>query len=172
MRATAEFLGQLLVREVDREQLTALRSAELATALASLGITLPDAGAEDEWLEQRAAEYHELFLRPEPGPLVQSLWTQGRYEGDATVRVRELAKHAGATFDRNAARGAAVDHLGCLMLLWAASSTTAPEVAAEIERAHLTWAQPGLRRIASTGGFYAGVASATLSWIDAVCTTE
>lgn len=163
LRSLAAFLGRVLLRELESEQLDQLREGEVGAALLGLGVELPARFEQDDWLDERAAEYHELFLRPEPGPLVQSLWTQGRYEGDAAVRVRELAELADVEYQREAARGAAVDHLGSLLLLWSSTVDRSPAVADEIARAHLAWAGRPLQRIRAGGGFYGAIASATLT---------
>ena len=51
---------------------------------------------------------------------VQSLWTEGSYEGDSAVAVSKLAQAARFDFDRGSAHGAPKDHLGSILLLWAA----------------------------------------------------
>jgi TorA maturation chaperone TorD len=168
LKAVADFLGGLLVKEVDAPQLARLREPTLRTALTEFGIELPSQEEQRDWIEARGADYHDLFLRPETGPLVQSLWAQGRYEGDAAVRVRQLAEAAGVQFQRGAARGAAVDHLGSLLLLWSATEGKAQPIADEIARDHLDWATPGLRRVEASGGFYGAVASATLALVGAL----
>lgn len=165
MRAVAQLLGRLLLKEIDGALLERLREPELCAVLVELGFELPPPDTQDAWLDERGAEYHDLFLRPETGPLVQSLWTQGRYEGDSTVRVRKLAEAAGVEFQSAAARGAAPDHLGSLLMLWAATDVHAGEIADEVVRAHLEWALPGLRRIEPSGGFYGALAVATSSLI-------
>lgn len=157
-RELAAFVGRLLVREVEAADLDRMRAPELAGLLRDLGLALPAAGGEALWLESRAAEYHDLFLRPETGPLVQSLWTQGRYEGDAAGAVRRLAAAAGVEFQRAAARGAAVDHLGSLLLLWAETVDRAPAVARRLAEEHLAWALGPLRGIEEQGGFYGALA--------------
>ena len=161
LRAVAELLGTLLLRELEPPDLERLRRTDVARALADLDVLLPAPADEASWLEERAADFHDLFLRPDAGPLVQSLWTQGRYEGDATVRVRQLAEHAGVAFRRSAARGAPVDHLGCVLLLWSETSVHAPDVADEIAEHHLRWAAPALERIEARAGFYGAVAGVT-----------
>ena len=165
LRAVAELMGRLLLRELTADDLTALRDPGLAPALAELGLELPAPADQAAWLEQRAADYHDRFLRPQTGPLVQSLWSQGRYEGDATVRVRQLAEAAGVEFQREAARGAAVDHLGSLLLLWAATAGPAPAVASEIVKEHLAWALTPLGQIEAGEGFYGAEASGTADLI-------
>ncbi len=171
LRALAAFFGRLLVRELDAADLASLReeSGELLGALEDLGISLPSPAEEAAWLEARGADYHELFLRPESGPLVQSLWTQGRYEGDATVRVRELATFAGFDYQREAARGAAVDHLGSLLLLWSATEGRVQEVADELAREHFAWAERPLTRIAEAEGFYGAVGGACRTLLRELC---
>ncbi|WP_145066993.1 molecular chaperone TorD family protein [Engelhardtia mirabilis] len=153
---------------MDSAQLERLREPPLAAALGEWGIELPPPTEQASWIEARGADYHDLFLRPETGPLVQSLWTQGRYEGDATVRVRKLAEVAGMEFQRSAARGAAVDHLGSLLLLWSATDGHAQAVADEIAAAHLEWGLAGMARIESTGGFYGAVAAAAADLVRAI----
>jgi len=171
LRAVSELMGQLLLREMDAADLERLREPTLAAALSELGITLPTQARQEAWIEERGVDYHDLFLRPEIGPLVQSLWTQGRYEGDSTVRVRKLAEVARVEFQRSAARGAAPDHLGSLLHLWSATDGRVQDVADEIVNAHLEWAMSPLRRIESSGGFYGAVASATANLIDALSPT-
>lgn len=171
LRAAADLVGRLLLRELEPADLARWRAAGLVDELARAGLVLPDAGGQAEWLDERAAEFHDLFLRPESGPLVQSLWTQGRYEGDATVRVRQLAEHAGLEFQRGPARGAAVDHLGSLLLMWAATSSSAPPVADELVREHLEWARAPLTRIARRDGFYGAVAKLALATLDELAAT-
>ena len=166
LQALAELLGRLLLREVEARDLERLRAPELAAALADLGVELPDPDAERAWIEERGADYHELFLSPEAGPLVQSLWTQGRYEGDATARVRQLAELAAVEFQRDVARGAPVDHLGSLLLLWSASAERAPAIAEELCRQHLAWSRPALARLRAQGGFYGAVASAAAELVE------
>ena len=161
LRAVADLLGRLLLVELDRAELERLGQAELAPALVGLGFELPAPALQDAWLEQQAADFHELFLRPETGPLVQSLWVEGRYEGDCTVRVRKLAEASGLEFQRAAARGAAVDHLGSLLLLWSATDGCMQPIADELVAAHLSWAVAPLRQLETAGGFYGAVARAT-----------
>lgn len=156
LHALAEFLGRLLLCEMDGKSLEIARDPEVSAAL---GVELPSTTDQTEWLELRAAEYHDAFLRPEGGPMVQSLWTQGRYEGDAAIRVRELARFAGVEYQPSAARGAAPDHLGSLLLLWSASDGEVQSVADEIVKAHLEWAFQPLTQVESQGGFYGRVAS-------------
>lgn len=169
LRAVAELVGRLFLREVDPQELNYLREPVLAGSLSELGILLPNTDEEAAWLEARGADYHDLFLRPENGPLVQSLWTQGRYEGDSTIRIRQLAKAAGVEFSRDAARGAAPDHFGSLLLLWAATEGIAQEVADEITSAHLEWAVVPLQRIQASAGFYGALAAVALELTVALC---
>ena len=166
LRALAELLGRLLTSEVDSRTLGALRAAPLAEPLGALGVVLPEPAEEDAWLEERAADFHDLFLRSARGPLVQSLWTQGRFEGDATAQVRALADAAGLEFQREATRGAPPDHLGNLLLLWAATDGRAPDIARAVEERHLPWARTPLRQVTEAGGFYGCVASLVLGWLD------
>ena len=163
LHAVAQLFGRLLLKELDGPMLERLREPGLSAVLREWGFELPLPDIQNAWLDERGAEYHDLFLRPETGPLVQSLWTQGRYEGDSTVRVRKLAEAAGVEFQSAAARGAAPDHLGSLLMLWAATDVHAPEIAGEVLRAHLEWALPGLRRIEPAGGFYGALAVACLN---------
>jgi len=168
LRASAELIGALLLREVDGESLERMREPQLAAALAEFGVELPEIAAQTEWLEERGADYHDLFLRPETGPLVQSLWTQGRYEGDAAVRVRQLAEAAGVEFQPEAARGAAPDHLGSLLLLWAATDERVQVVADEVANEHLAWSSAPLQRVESAGGFYGSLAKVAAELVEAI----
>ncbi len=168
LRASAELIGALLLKEVDAAGLERMREPQLAAALAEFGIELPEFESQAAWLEERGADYHDLFLRPETGPLVQSLWTQGRYEGDAAVRVRQLAKAANVEFQPEAARGAAPDHLGSLLLLWAATDERVQVVADEIANEHLEWSIAPLTNVAAAGGFYGAVAKVAAELVAAI----
>ena len=164
----ARLLGGLLLHELTVERLEELSAPELRAALSEVGIELP-ASADRAVVDQLAAEFFEAFVQPQHGgPLVQSLWTEGSYEGDTTVTVRKLAEAAAVDFDRRAARGAPVDHLGSLLVLWAATRTRAPQVAERLAQDHLAWSLGPLERLATGSGFYAGVARATAGFVRAV----
>ena len=162
----ARLVGRLLLREVDAATLAELRAPELAEALAAVGLATP-APQPDE-VATLGAEYFEAFVQPEHGgPPVQSLWTDGTYEGDAAVAVRKLAEAAALDYDRAAARGAPHDHIGSVLCLWAAARERAPEVAARLARDHMGWAQRPLGRQAHAGtGFYSDVARTACALID------
>jgi TorA maturation chaperone TorD len=165
---SAQLFARLLLHELREADVAQLAQPEVAEALAQVGVdvTLLGSGVE---LEELAAEFLEAFLAPKQGgPLVQSLWTAGSYEGDSAVTVRALAQAAGVEFDREAARGAAHDHLGCILQLWAVSCTAQPEVARRIERDHLAWALAPLDRLSLGEGFYAGVARGTAALVRAI----
>lgn len=172
LRAVAELFGGLLLREPEAADLERLRAPELALPLEGLGIALPSPAEQDEWLEERGADYHRLFLSPDGSPLVQSLWTQGRYEGDAAVRVRQLAAAAGVSYQRGAARGAPPDHLGSLLLLWSACLDRARPVAAAIARDHLEWSARALARVTAEDGFYGALARGTRTLVAALVERE
>ncbi|MEM9799446.1 MAG: hypothetical protein AAGA20_03905, partial [Planctomycetota bacterium] len=61
---------------------------------------------------------------------------------------------------------AAPDHLGSLLLLWAASESSAPAIADEIAAQHLAWSAAPLARIVEAGGFYGAVAEAALALVE------
>ncbi|MCA8962286.1 MAG: molecular chaperone TorD family protein, partial [Planctomycetes bacterium] len=135
-------------------------------SLRELGLTLP---GEDE-LEETAAEFFRRFLSPTDGfPLVQSLYEEGSYSGEACRSVAAVARAAGLEFDREDAHGAAADHLGCQLILWSRIVVRDDRAAAEFAQRHLAWAPPVLRRCADapgTGGsFYASLASSTADFI-------
>lgn len=166
--ACAKLFGELLLHELTTERLEELRQPEVAAALSELGVEVPGACSRAD-LDLLAAEFLEAFVRPERGgPLVQSLWEGGSFEGDAAVSVRRLATAAGVEFDRGAARGAAHDHLGCLLLLWSATRESAPEVAGVIEQQHLEWAIEPLARLHTESTFYKQLASATRDLLIAI----
>ncbi len=167
----ARMFSSLLLFELNAESLRDLQAQETATALRGLGIEVPT-HADAELLDALASEYFETFLQPkEGGPPVQSLWTSGQYEGDAAVEVRELARIAGLELNRDFARGAAPDHLGCLLWLWAETIEVVPEVAEAIAQRHLNWAAPCLARASSGTGFYASVARASAALVTALTGT-
>ena len=161
----ALLLGHLLLFELDEPMRERLLEPELAAALLEVGLDVePLRGAS---LDELASEYLETFLQPKSGgPLVQSLWTSGTYEGDAAVSVRKLAEAGGFELDAAAARGAAADHLGCLLLLWARARVEDPRISRRIEEQHLGWALPPLGRIAAGKGFYPGLARALQRFIE------
>lgn len=163
--ALARFFGSLLVFELDGERLVELRAPDVAPALSALGIDAPEASTPAA-IDELAAEFHELILRPaEGGPLVQSLWTSGSYQGDAAVKAKQLADVAALEFDDEAARGAQPDHLGTLLLLWAETRVFAPEVAARVEQEHFRWALTPLAQLARGGGFYGQVGNTIGRWL-------
>ena len=87
----ARLFGQLLLQEIDEERRLELTALPLAEALAELGLRV-DLLAADVDLQELAADFLEVFVKPPTGgPLVQSLWTQGSYEGNAAAAVRGLS---------------------------------------------------------------------------------
>lgn len=166
----ARCLGGLLLRELDAASLERLARPEVREALEALGLDVPVDSAS---IDELAADFHDALLRPaEGGPLVQSLWTQGTYEGDSAATLRKLAGAAGLELSNAAARGAAPDHLGCILLLWAETRTTRPDVAERLERDHLGWALAPLSRLGSGQGFYAGLARVVRRWIEQLPSLE
>jgi len=152
----ARLFGRLLVRELDADDLSSLRQEEVAAALLDLGVTPPDPAAEPDL----AAEYCALFLHPEGAlPPVQSLWTEGRYDGDAAVRVRSIAAAAGLSPSPG---GAPPDHLGCILVLWAELVDAREDLATLLARDHLAWAATALAPAVRRGGFYGEVARAVV----------
>ena len=86
---------------------------------------------------------------------------------DGLIRQARLAEAAGVTLDRDAARGAPPDHLGCLLELWARVAERSPEEAGRIAESYLAWSVVPLRRLASSrDGFYATVAAATAGLVE------
>lgn len=166
LRATARLFGRLFLFELDEDTRVQLVEPEFAAALGQVGISVAPLEAPDA-LDALAVEFFEAFVQPqEGGPPVQSLWTEGSYEGDAAASVRRLAEAVGVEFDRAAARGAPHDHLGCLLLLWAETREARPDVAERLEAEHLAWARAPLGRLAAGQGFYADVSRATLAWLE------
>ncbi len=162
---TAQLFARILLREIDVELLQQLEQPDVAAALQEVGIRVPDASE----LDDLAAQYFETLLHPHTAaPPIASLWTSGEYEGDAARSIRELAKHAGLEFDAEPARGAAPDHLGCILLLWSEASVHAPEVAERIQQEHLAWVPRALAHAGSTDGFYGQVARATVELVERI----
>ena len=157
----ARLLGRLLLRELDVDTIVALRHPALAAALDEVGLPVPELAA----VETLATEYFERFLHPAAGlPPVQSLWQEGRYDGDAAVAIRALAAAAALELAPGA-RGAAPDHLGCILLLWADLVEPRPELARRVLRDHLAWAVRALAPVQRAGGFYGAVAAATIEFV-------
>jgi TorA maturation chaperone TorD len=169
---SARLFGRLLLRELDEATLAHLRQPEVASALAELGVVVPAGGADSDVIEEMAAEYCACFLvGPGHVPLVQSVWEQGANDQQSGLALSELARSAGLSFDREQARSAPVDHLGCILLLWAKLADDWPEASEYVIRRHLPWAQAPLRRLAQDSGFYGQLSRATLELIDAVRST-
>jgi TorA maturation chaperone TorD len=161
LAASARIFGILLQRELDAATVNSLREAGIAPALEALGLELPDAD-DQEALDRLAAEYFEFFVAPDPGPPpVQSLVESGTYEGESAAAIRNVAEQLGVLRDEEAARGAAPDHLGSELELWAEVSERAPEQSADFARAFLIWALPWLdARAQSPASFYASLCAA------------
>lgn len=152
----ARLFGRLLVRELDVATLRELQQDDVRRSLLALGVPLP---AERD-LEALAAEYCEHLLLPQgERPPVQSLWTEGRYDGDAALAVRTIAAAAARELAPGA-RGAAPDHAGAVLLLWADLVVERPELADRLRRDHVAWIAPALAGLAQRPGFYGAVARA------------
>lgn len=157
----ARLLGRLLVRELDADTIVELRQPALAAALDEVGLPVPELAA----AEALATEYFERFLHPAAGlPPVQSLWQEGRYDGEPALAIRAIA--AAAAYElAPGARGAAPDHLGCILLLWADLVEVRPELARRLQRDHLSWVVRALAPVQAAGGFYGAVAVATTGFV-------
>lgn len=168
LAAVARLFGDLLLAELDAGRLARLQHPDTRAALAEVGVEVPDVDPADaDALDDLASEYHAAFLRPEGGgaPPIGSLWIEGRYEGALAARIRELGKSAALDFEGSVARDAPVDHLGCVLHLWAASVERAPWVADEIAGEHLAWVDAPLGRVVELEGFYGGVAAALREFV-------
>jgi len=163
LEQVARLLGNLLLHELSADDLERLRAPEVSAALLAVGVELP--GPETS-LDDLAGEFFANLLRPEFGPPVQSLWQSGSYEGDSAAMIRKLAAAAALDFDKQAARGAPLDHIGCVLLFWAEARERAPEVAERLQRDHLAWSLAPLRRIGSGEGFYAQLARAVSAFVE------
>ncbi|MEM1448501.1 MAG: molecular chaperone TorD family protein [Planctomycetota bacterium] len=172
LAAVARLFGDLLLAELDETRLQGLLEPRARVALAALGIDVPE--VRDGGLDELAADYHAAFLQPRGGgaPPVGSLWTEGRYEGALTVRLRELAKSAALEVDPDAVRDAPVDHLGNVLHLWAACIDRAPWVSNELAAEHLAWADAPLARVEDAGGFYGGLAGALRAFLNELSVTR
>jgi len=95
---------------------------------------------------------------------VQSLWQGGQYDGDPAVAVRAIAAAAARELAPGS-RGAAPDHLGCILTLWADLVEERPELAARLQQDHLAWAPPALAHARTAGGFYSSVAAASAEFV-------
>jgi TorA maturation chaperone TorD len=168
--AVGRLLSQLLLREPDAVLLGELRAPEVSAGLRVLGVEVPASeseGADRTWLEERGAEYLDRWLRPDRGgPPVQSLWSGGQYEGDPAVALRRWTAAVGLHYDAEAARGAPIDHLGSTLALWCLAAEHSSEHAEALRIQHLEWGRRPLEAARRAGGFYGGVANATLEWLD------
>lgn len=167
LTAAARLFGRLLVRELDAATLQELQAPDIQQALASLGVTLPDASQ----LPELAHQYFGLFLHPEGAlPPVQSLWRDGQYDGNHAVGVRKIAAAANLEL-ATGARSAAPDHIGCILLLWAEVEGERPELANLLTSHHLAWAELALQHASNDEGFYGAVSRATIALVRELQTT-
>ena len=161
LTAAARLFARLLVRELDGATLTELQRPDVIDALRELGIELPAS----EELAALAHRYFELFLHPDGSlPPVQSLWRDGQYGGDAAAGVRKIADASGLELAVGA-RGAAPDHLGCILMLWAELVCERPELAELLVTHHLAWAPGALRHAAQQPDFYGAVCRAIIALV-------
>ena len=161
LTAAARLFGRLLLRELDAATLEELRQDDVRLALAELDVAVP----EDAALPALGQRFFELFLHPDGAlPPVQSLWHNGQYDGDPAAGVRRIAEAANLSMTDNA-RGAAPDHLGCVLLLWAELREPRPELATLLVQHHLAWTEPALQHTLADDGFYGAVCRATLRFV-------
>lgn len=88
----------------------------------------------------------------------------GQYDGAAAVAVRAIAK-AAALESAPGARGAAPDHIGCILILWAELVHERPDLAERLRREHLSWAPRALAATARDNEFCGSVAAATIELV-------
>ena len=164
----ARLFARLLLRELDAETLDELRQPEVAAALAEMSIEVPEA----EHLDELGAQFFEMILQPKGHPpLVQSLWNDGKYDGDATVAVRQIAEAAG--FELGAgARKAPVDHLGCLLSLWSELREQGSDWAEPFAQNHLAWVEHSSAPTAPEDRFYGSVLRATAALVAEICAND
>jgi TorA maturation chaperone TorD len=157
----ARWLGQRLLFELTAADLDFMSHPSLRPILAESGITPPTLAE----LPALAARWFELFLQPTHSPPpVQSLWQEGRYEGESTAAVRRLAEAAGLQWG-NGARGAPPDHLGSLLLLWAELVELAPPLAQQLVRQHFGFVREALQQATADRGFHGAVAIAVVDLV-------
>lgn len=161
--AVARLFGELLLRELESDRAAELARDPLREVLEGVGLDL--SSLEDFESDRMSEEYFEAVLNPKDAPpLVQSLWEEGRYDGEAAASMRKIAEAAGVEFDPKAARGAPPDHLGCSLLLWAELAERSSSGSEFAER-HLRWALPALESLQNRGGFYGTLAAAILGFV-------
>jgi TorA maturation chaperone TorD len=173
----ARLFGDLFLFELGAAELARLQETELREALLGLGVAVPDFdGSTPEGaraLDELAAKYYAALISPTGGaPPIASLWLEGRYSGETTARLGDLAALAGFEYDGAAARSAPVDHLGSVLRLWAEAAERAPAVADVVASEHLAWADRPLARIAAGQGFYAELAAAARELVEALASTR
>ncbi|MCA8942873.1 MAG: hypothetical protein KDB80_09970 [Planctomycetes bacterium] len=162
MVPVGRLFARLLLHEMDASMLAELRTPEIVRALEDVGVRVPC----DATVDELAVDYCERILRPAAvAPPVQSLWQGGEYEGDCARAVRELARYCAFEFSAAAARGAPVDHVGSILLLWCEAVEDGRfDVATRIAMHHLAWVEPALRVASEGGGFYGDVCAAVIAW--------
>ena len=168
---SALLFGRLLIRELDAATWARLRTDDVRVALADLGVDVPRGNGTDDVLDRLAAEYFDCFLQPKDDlPLVQSIYEEDSYDGDAARGTREVAQAAGVELDAELARHAPPDQIGVQLSLWAELAGRDADAAREFARRHLTWAIPRLERRRRHAGFYGPVCAAAAQLIEVIGT--
>ncbi len=175
LAASGRLLGWLLVREIDEELVSSLAEPSLRDSLMEFGLDVSSLTAEQR--EILKSDYFAALVSPkEYPPPVQSLWQEGRYEGDAAASVRKVAEAMGVELDHEVARGAPPDHLGVELLLWAELAERSSS-AQEFANQHLLWAKPALDALAARefrggDGFYGRLAIAVNRFISVITSED
>ena len=174
--AVYALLSRLWAAEVDNALLAALESGDLRLAYESAGGRL----AVGESLEDLQQDYCRLFIGPQGHmPPVQSVWQEGRFQGDAADSLRQYLDILGITVFEADPRPP--DHAANILDMFSrvlTSVTESPELQAEPDlgelmasffEAHVGWiadlAEAAEKRAATS--FYQGVMSVTRGFLTA-----
>lgn len=106
--AVYRLLGRFWLKEIDADLLHELHAPPLREAFVSAGGLLPQETAETDTLEELEIDYCQLFLGPSGHlPPYQSVWTDGHFQGEATVAAQTHFQELHLPVPRGTA-----DHLG------------------------------------------------------------
>lgn len=168
--------ARLWFRELERDDVAALRRDPLAQELTAIGLTPPNDSQAS--LDELAADFCQLFLGPKGHrPAVQSVWTSGQFQGRAADSMqRYVGLLAGVDGLWKEARlpdhlGVQLDVMGAIMVELAQQETDRREpltqLAGNFFRDHLNWTEP-LTSWAPTQArtsFYAELAEVTRQFL-------
>jgi TorA maturation chaperone TorD len=109
-------LARLWIQELDTELLEALRNGGLGRAYHAAGGIPPATPDASQTLDDLQIDYCRLFIGPQGHhPPVQSIWQEGRFEGNAAVALGRIVD--GLDIDTPCDASLPHDHIGNILAL-------------------------------------------------------